>query len=113
MRKIRDVLRLRCSTGLSIRQIRASTKLSVGAIQKLLARADVLELGWPLPPDLTDEKLARLFYPGADTRVSRRFEVPDWSTIHQELKLIFYSGRSVSREKANKINGRILNSAQV
>ena len=28
----------------------------------------------------------RLFYPGADTRVSSRFQVPDWSAIHQELK---------------------------
>jgi len=86
MRKIRDVLRLRRVAGLSIRQIRASTKLSVGAIQKLLARADALELNWPLPAELTDEKLARLFYPGADTRISSRFEVPDWPALHQELK---------------------------
>ena len=42
VRKIRDVLRLRLAAGLSIRQIKASTKLSVGAIQKLLA-------GWSKP----------------------------------------------------------------
>ena len=36
MRKIREILRLRQSAGLSIRQINASTKASVGAIQKLL-----------------------------------------------------------------------------
>jgi hypothetical protein len=42
MRKIRDVLRLRLAAGLSIRQIRASTKVSVGAIQKLLVQADAL-----------------------------------------------------------------------
>ncbi|MDH3376893.1 MAG: IS21 family transposase [Gammaproteobacteria bacterium] len=86
MRKIRDVLRLRHSAGLSIRQIRASTKLSVGAIQKLRARADALEISWPLPPELSDDKLARLFYPDADARISGRFEVPDWPGIHQELK---------------------------
>jgi len=86
MRKIREILRLRHAAGLSIRQIKASTKLSVGAIQKLLTKADALDLGWPLPPELTDNQLARLFYPGADTRVSRRFQVPDWSVIHQELK---------------------------
>jgi DNA-directed RNA polymerase specialized sigma24 family protein len=44
MRKIREMLRLRLKAGLSIRQISASTKTSVGAIQKLLARADALNL---------------------------------------------------------------------
>lgn len=86
MRKIREILRLRYAGGLSIRQIRASTKVSVGAIQKLLVKADALALGWPLPAELNETELARLFYPEADTRVSRRFQVPEWSVIHQELK---------------------------
>jgi len=86
MRKIRDILRLRAAGGLSIRQINASTKLSVGAIQKLLAKAEALGLSWPLPADLDDTGLARLFYPDADTRVSSRFQVPDWPAIYQELK---------------------------
>jgi transposase len=86
MRKIRDVLRLRLSAGLSIRQIRASTKLSLGTIQGLLTTADELGLSWPLPEELEDTQLARLFYPGADTHVSTRYQVPDWSAIHQELK---------------------------
>ena len=86
MRKIREILRLRQSAGLSIRQINASTKASVGAIQQLLTRADELGLSWPLPPELDDNQLARLFYPGADTRASTRYQVPDWSVIHQELK---------------------------
>ena len=86
MRKIRDILRLRLSAGLSIRAISASTKVSVGAIQKLLSQAQTLELGWPLPADLDDGQLARLFYPEADTRISSRYQVPDWSAIHQALK---------------------------
>jgi len=53
MRKIRDILRLRYESGLSIRQIKASTKVSVGGIQKLLTKADALGLGWPLTPELT------------------------------------------------------------
>ena len=60
MRKIRDILRLRHEGGLSIRQIKASTKVSVGAIQKLLAKAETLQLGWPLDPELTDNQLAGL-----------------------------------------------------
>lgn len=86
MRKIRDILRLRLAGGLSIRQIRASTKASVGGIQKLLAKADELGLTWPLPDELDDHRLAQLFYPGTDTAVSRRYHVPDWPALHQELK---------------------------
>ena len=38
MRKIREILRLRLEAGLSVRQIHASAKVSVGAIQKLLKK---------------------------------------------------------------------------
>ena len=86
MRKIKDVLRLRLSGGLSIRQIRASTKISVGAIQKLLARADEPGLTWPLPPELDEAALARLFYPAAEAGNAARFEAPDWPAIHLDLK---------------------------
>lgn len=86
MRKIRDVLRLRHHAGLSIRQIQSSTKVSVGSIQTLLAKAKELELSWPLPDDLDDPHLARLFYPKADTRISSRNQKPDWPVMHQELK---------------------------
>ena len=86
MRKIREVLRLRLSAGLSFRQISASTKLSVGAIQKLSKQAEQQGLSWPLPAELDDAKLAGLFYPQADTRVLARRQVPDWQQVHQELK---------------------------
>jgi transposase len=86
MRKIREVLRLRLEAGLSIRQISASTKTSVGAIQKLLSRANALEIAWPLPEDLDDGRLAAMFYPGSDPASSSRYQVPDWTTVYQELK---------------------------
>jgi len=86
MRKIREILRLRLAAGLSIRQIRVSTQISVGSIQKLLAKADALGISWPLDQKLDDASLARLFYPGADTQVSNHFHVPDWAVAHQELK---------------------------
>lgn len=86
MRKIREVLRLRLEAGLSIRQISGSTKTSVGAIQKLLTRAQALEITWPLPEDLDDGRLAAMLYPGADPTSSSRYQVPDWLTVHQSLK---------------------------
>jgi transposase len=86
MRKIREVLRLRFEAKLSVRQINASTKISVGSIQKLLKKANGLTLSWPLPDDLDDTELAKLFYPKADTRTASRFQIPDWPEIHKELK---------------------------
>ncbi len=86
MRKIREVLRLRLEAGLSIRQINHSTSVSVGAIQKLLTKAEAEGLSWPLPEDLTESRLAQLFYPSADTRASHRFQERDWETVHQELR---------------------------
>lgn len=85
MRNIREVLRLKLSANLTLRQIRDSTKISLGAIQKLLVRATELGLAWPLPEDLDDQRLAHLFYPGADSRPSGQYQVPDWPALHQEL----------------------------
>jgi transposase len=85
MRKIRETLRLRLEAGLSYRQISASTKTSIGAIQKLLSKADSLNLQWPLPAELDDGGLARLFYPQANPS-SGATAVPDWTKLHQELK---------------------------
>lgn len=86
MRKIREVLRLRLEAGLSFRQISICTKVSVGSIQKLLKRAQALELVWPLPVELDDARLAALFYPEADTASTGRFPLPVWPYVHQELK---------------------------
>jgi len=70
MRKIRDVLRLRLEAGLSYRQISASTKISIGAIQKLVCKAKELELDWPLPSELNDGELAKMFGSVANRRNS-------------------------------------------
>ena len=86
MRNIREILRLRLAAGLSFRQISASTRVSVGALSKLISRAEVLGLTWPLPPDLDDTALARLFYPGTEAISASRFVEPDWPRLLQELK---------------------------
>ncbi|SMN01915.1 Mobile element protein [uncultured Candidatus Thioglobus sp.] len=86
MRKIKEVLRLRFAAQLSVRKISASTKISVGGIQKLLTKVNNLSLSWPLPEELDGGQLAKMFYPRADTRNSSRFKAPDWATVHRELK---------------------------
>jgi len=86
MRNIREILRLSFDAGLSIRQISASTKTSVGAIQKLLKQAKQFDLSWPLPVDLDDHQLALRFYPKASAPNSTRFAPPEWTQVHQELR---------------------------
>ncbi len=86
MRKLREVLRLSYSAGLSIRKISASTKISVGSIQSILKLAVQLELTWPLPEDWDDQTLALKFYPRSDAQPSAKFQEPVWTDVHMELK---------------------------
>ena len=86
MRKLREVLRLSYSAGLSIRTISASTKISVGSIQNVLKLAEQLNITWPLPEDWNDQTLALKLYPRSDTRPSSKYQEPVWTTVHMELK---------------------------
>jgi transposase len=86
MRKLREVLRLSYSAGLSIRKISASTKISVGSIQNILKLAAQLKITWPLPEDWDDQALALKFYPRSDAQPSAKFQEPVWTDVHMELK---------------------------
>ena len=86
MRKIRETLRLRHEAGMSVRQISSHTDTSVGAIQNLLNKAARARVGWPLPEELADEALVKLLYPSRSGAGRGEFQLPEWSTVHQELK---------------------------
>ena len=86
MRKIRDVLRLRFAQRLSQRAVGSSLGLSIGAVNSYLSRARLAGLGWPLPEDLDDTQLeARLYPPPPDVASDRR-PVPDWASVHREMR---------------------------
>ena len=55
MRKIRDVLRYRHSTDLSLEAIARALNISKGVVAKYLKLATDAGLGWPLPADLDRE----------------------------------------------------------
>jgi len=86
MRNLREILRLRYQSGLSLRQIKGSQRVSLGAVQKITSRADELALNWNQITLLDERQLARLFYPESDTRTSSAFEQPDWTEVHRELR---------------------------
>jgi len=86
MRQLRAILRLRLHAKLSMRQIRDSLRLSLGAIQKVVRKAEALGLHWEAIEQLNDQQLASQIYPQADTAVSSKNQLPDWVEVYQELK---------------------------
>ena len=85
MRKIRDVLRYRHSTGLSLEAISRALSISKGVVAKYLRLATDAGLGWPLPEDLDDAALEKRLYQQPSARISA-FAEPDYAQVHQELK---------------------------
>ncbi len=72
MRQLREILRLRLHAKLSMRQIRDSLKLSLGAIQKAVSQAEALDLHWDVIETLDDQQLAAKIYPTADITSSHK-----------------------------------------
>jgi hypothetical protein len=60
MRKIRDVLRYRDITDLSLEAVARALNFSKGALVNYLQLATKADLIWPLPADLYDAALERL-----------------------------------------------------
>jgi|SRR5476649_344161 len=85
MRKIREILRLRFDAELTFRQISQCADVSAGALQKMLKRFDTSGIGWPLPLDITEARLASRLYPAADTHPGE-LQNPDWPAVHMELR---------------------------
>ena len=85
MRKVRDVLRLQAS-GLSHRQIAVSVGIGRTAVGDCVRRAEHARLGWPLPDDLGDAALEALLYPEPATSAKEQRPLPDWPTVHRELR---------------------------
>jgi transposase len=85
MRKIKEVLRLNWSQGLSARQIARSCGIARSTVQEFLNRAQVAGLSWPLPPEIDDFVLEnQLFPPKPPGPVER--QAPDMAQVHKELR---------------------------
>jgi transposase len=87
MRKIREVLRLHGAEHLSARAIGISVGLPRTTVRHYLERARDADLAWPLPAELDDRALEeRLFGRAAPAPVDPARPVPDWATVHRELR---------------------------
>jgi len=85
MRKIKEVLRLKWSCGVSGRHIAKSCHISRSAVADCIHRAQAAGLSWPLPDGMNDTRLEALLYPPPAPSSFQR-PMPDWAHIHQEMK---------------------------
>jgi transposase len=71
-----------------VRSRRESASKSIGATAagECLRRARRAGLSWPLPENLSDEVLERLFYPLPPVGARDRRPQPDWPAMHRELR---------------------------
>src|SRR5215475_3915525 len=86
MRQIQEVLRLKWAARLSERQIAHSLGLSRPTVAAYVRRAQVAGLSWPLPDGLDAATLDQRLFPSSATPVPATRLVPDWATVHHELK---------------------------
>ena len=84
MLKIREILRLQ-SLGIGIRATAQSCKCSRNTVREILRTAELQGISWPLPIDMDDASLMKIFYPSNSEPASRKPE-PDYQYIHEELK---------------------------
>ena len=82
MTNYREILRLH-SQGLSQRNIAASCRCGKGTVQRTVEHAKKHSLVWPLPPEMTDERLRDLFLPSA--KDSGYYKEPDFDWVHREM----------------------------
>jgi transposase len=84
MRHVRDVMRLKFDCKMGKRPIAKSLGISRNTISLILARFQKAGLLWPLPPQMTDEKLENLLFPISPPESPK--PLPDWKVVHQELQ---------------------------
>ena len=84
MANIREILRLDTMKELSKRKIGYSVGCSHNTVKSILKKANEVGLKWPLPEDLSDDKLEQLIYPNTKSTVRDRPE-PDLKYIESQL----------------------------
>ena len=83
MTKYREVLR-HSSLGLSQQNIADSYNVSKKTVNRVLMRANELDISWPLDESDTDAVLAEKFFPSANQVTSNK-RMPDYAYIRKEL----------------------------
>ena len=88
MTNYREILRLD-SIGLNKTEIAASCGCSRNTVASTLKRAAECGLSWPLPADLSDQKLAGILYPSVAGKPEYR--MPDYEYVWERLSCYHFS----------------------
>ncbi|MGB4313370.1 MAG: hypothetical protein ACOX0L_07355 [Natronincolaceae bacterium] len=83
MTKYREILRLH-SLGFSQQNIAYSCSVSKKTVNRVVKKANEINLSWPLDDNQTDAAIAELLFPTAKNNKSTK-RMPDLAYIHREL----------------------------
>jgi transposase len=86
MRKVRDVLRLKHTLGMSFRQISEATGIGKTVVGEYVRRAGVIGITWPVPEGIDDPELERRLFPVAGDGTAAPRPAIDWRQVHEEMK---------------------------
>lgn len=86
MRKIKEVLRLKWACGLPNRAVARSCRISPATVSEYVNRAKAAGLSWPLPDGLDNAALYAKLFPAPERPAGRAIPLPDWGTVHAELR---------------------------
>jgi len=86
MRKVRDVLRLKHTLGMSLRQISEATGVGKTVVGEYVRRAGVIGITWPVPEAIDDAELDRRLFPVAGDGTAAPRPAIDWRKVHEEMK---------------------------
>jgi len=86
MRKIKDVLRLRFESKLSVRQVGRACNLRRSTVNDYLTRAKTAGVSWPIPEDWDDKELEGRLFSEKPTPSGLGKSLPDWAEVYEEVK---------------------------
>ena len=86
MRKVREILRLRLTCKMGVREIARSCSISHSTVGEYLGRAEKAGLSWAKIEKMDDGELARLVKSNTSSKDKGSRPQPDWNHIHQELR---------------------------
>jgi hypothetical protein len=98
IRKVRDVLRLKHTLGMSLRRISEATGVGKTVIGEYVRRAGVIGITWPVPEEIDDAELERRLFPAPGETATRRPAI-DWRQVHEESRQPIRSQRYRFRDE--------------